>query len=320
METSTGARRARICTLLAYIVIMVFAILFVAKKKDIITQNLSMVSLRSLPLLFVASASHLVVNAMRFKFLLEVFNIHAPFVEWFGLTVSNTMLGYWVPARGGVAIRALYLKKKYSISFTAQVSLTTGASLICMVLASLAALLLLSLNMMIYGVWLSRMFYTVLVVFLLLLFIIALFSAARPAFFFRVRNRKLRKLTANFLRGLHCFRQNGKPVYKFAAAHIVSIVLFGLRLFLASRALQVPIRPLQALIIQALTDFSTVLSLTPGNLGVREGIIVFIATRFGIPAESALLSAALDRAVGLIVVLCFGMIFSNLLANRYARL
>ena len=72
------------------------------------------------------------------------------------------------------------------------------------------------------------------------------------------------------------------------------------------------------LIIQSLTTFSTVVSITPGNLGVKEGIIGSFAFMLNIPATDAIFAATVDRGISMVVTFALGLIFSKILMKKYS--
>jgi len=64
-----------------------------------------------------------------------------------------------------------------------------------------------------------------------------------------------------------------------------------------------------------LGNLSGVISLTPGGLGIREGIVALSSVLLGYPVGDAVLVTLVDRAVGMLVVFPLGL-FSNYQLNR----
>ena len=62
--------------------------------------------------------------------------------------------------------------------------------------------------------------------------------------------------------------------------------------------------------IGSLVSMCFIIAITPGNLGVKEGVTAFAAALVGVPAAVALLAALVDRAVALVVT--FGVGVSSL--------
>ena len=63
------------------------------------------------------------------------------------------------------------------------------------------------------------------------------------------------------------------------------------------------------LIIRSLVVFSMVISLTPGNFGISEGIIAFLAYQSGIDIEVAVLVATLDRFFSIMLNVVLGIFY-----------
>ncbi|EDN67579.1 conserved hypothetical protein, membrane [Beggiatoa sp. PS] len=97
---------------------------------------------------------------------------------------------------------------------------------------------------------------------------------------------------------------------------IVLVFLWGLRLYVCFMALGSPIHFYQIMIIQTFVGLSFVISITPGNLGIKEGITVFGASLFGISPTTALLASLVDRAVTMLVVFAVGLVFTHILIRK----
>jgi uncharacterized membrane protein YbhN (UPF0104 family) len=63
-----------------------------------------------------------------------------------------------------------------------------------------------------------------------------------------------------------------------------------------------------------------ILSITPGNLGIKEGIIVYTAYLLGITFDEAFLGAVLDRIIDLFLIFVFGVFYSNKLLFKVNEL
>lgn len=92
----------------------------------------------------------------------------------------------------------------------------------------------------------------------------------------------------------------------------------GAELYIALRALNQPTTFWQAMTITELTSTSTLVRLTPGNIGVVEllaGVFAAIAQASSISVVSAYI---LIRLVGLMIILATGPVFSYFLTKRLA--
>lgn len=296
-----------------YILTIVGIVLFVYFKRQELKPLLEIGLLPLLALLGV-SIIPLFINALRFKNNISIFKIELPFKEWFGLTVSNTMYSFLLPLMSGLAVRAVYLKKKYDFQYSRQISFLTGSYLINFITASAVASLL-SLWFYVSGETEFGLLYLavglVFICLLLLTFILFRVNAASLP----QRNRFLSTLKSA-AEGLHEFRGKPGKILTLVFLHILFIISLNIRLFIAFYILGIPVDFTHLLFIQSFVVFSVVLSITPGNIGLNEGIIGLFSGFLGISLEEALLGAILDRVVGMIVIFAFGLIYSKILLNN----
>jgi uncharacterized protein (TIRG00374 family) len=274
--------------------------------------NLSKISFVSLiGLAFVVFVFQLLLG-YQFKILMKMFEIDMDFHKWFGLAVCNTMFNYYLPARGGIAVRAYYLKKKYAFTYSHYMSMIAGSQIISFLLSAGLGLGSALLYRPIHGIWLGK--FIVLFVFLLgaivigTVVLLVLLKLGKT-----FNNALLNNILRLFEEGLNLFGKNRKLIAVFCFFYMLGIFVVGARLFICFSAIGVDVTPLQMLIIPSLTTFSLMLPLTPANLGVREGIISGCAYWFGLPADQALLAAVIDRGAAVIMTFLFGLIFSRIL-------
>lgn len=85
--------------------------------------------------------------------------------------------------------------------------------------------------------------------------------------------------------------------------------------YVAGLALDMSMSLPQAVTIGSLGSFGVFLPLTPGSIGISEGIIAASGRVFGLPAESAMLAALIFRAAFAVVAFGLGFIFSHLVLS-----
>ena len=265
-------------------------------------------------ILFYAYISYLSI-ALAFKYQIQVFNIKLPFKEWFGLSATNTMYNYFLPARGGFVARAYYLNKKYGFEYSKYISLLSGAFLIGFLISSFTAITCLIMLYLIYGAMYAQLLYVSIALFIGTLISILIFWHF-PTKFIRTPWRRLTEFFFNIITGLRFFQNSKKALFMVMITHFSMILFLGLRLYFAFLALGVEVNFLYIVVVQSLVAFSMVISLTPGNLGIKEGIIGLLATMMGIPLSDAIMAAAIDRAVAMIIVFTFGGIYHFVLLRE----
>jgi uncharacterized protein (TIRG00374 family) len=115
--------------------------------------------------------------------------------------------------------------------------------------------------------------------------------------------------------GWNIIRTDFSLLLKVSALTLVSFLLAAASLFVAYRALGLPIDFLTALLIGLFTSLSILLRVTPGNLGIQEAVISLTSALLGAGFEEGFLGAILVRTASLIVVFVLGPVFSYLLAR-----
>lgn len=294
-----------------YLLAAAAALWFILSRREVILPHLRQISPLFLALISLAAVCHLFLEALRFRYLLEVFELVVPFREWFGLTVCNAMFSYYLPVRGGGALRAVYLKHRYGFPYSRYASLLAGSTLICFSLSAAVGLTSLTLLSLVAGERFPRLFWVVLALLAASVGGMALLGLCGGR---RIGtpSTRLNAVIVNFTDGLPRYRTGGRPVVLFGLFHLLSLLLLAVRLWLAFLAIGIAAGPLRVLVMQSLASCSLVLSATPGNIGITEGIVVSAAGLMKVPADTAALAALLDRAVVVTVVFALGTLFGHL--------
>lgn len=262
-------------------------------------------------MLLLASVIPVSINAGAFRQAISIFGISLPFKEWYGLSVVNTMYNYLLPGRAGIALRALYLKQSYDLSYPEYTSPTIGMYVLNLLVAAFAGILVAS------GLHIHERLNNVLFLFITLGLFTAMLGIVVLLYMFNPRiipeNRKLLRFLKSVARGIKRFRENSGKVIKLMLLQVLFIFTMGLRLYIVFRFLGIHAGYLPLVLINSLVAFSLVFSITPGNMGIKEGIIGFSHDLLGISFEQAILAAVLDRMVAIILVFGLGLVASRAL-------
>ncbi|MFC2157517.1 YbhN family protein [Acidobacteriota bacterium] len=267
-------------------------------------------------LLFLSYAGFLFLG-LGFKFILKIFSLDIPYREWFGLTICNTMFNYYVPARGGTVAKAYYLKKKYGFEYPHYVSLMAGSFIISLVLTSLLGLAAVLLTFIFTG----RFILSLALVFSLFL-VVSLFSGFITRVLSKLtvstRFERLNLIMENIKDGLTYFSSHKKATLNFCIFSVLFILFMILRLYVCFIALDFNVSFMAIALIRLIAEFTFLISIVPGNLGIKEGIIVFSASIFEIPLDQAVTAAILDRAVSMFLIFALGFFYSRGLLGKLA--
>ena len=313
MAGKTNIRPLKAIKTVLYILTITGIFLFLYYKKSEL-QHLLHIHYTNIILLIGVGIIPVSLNALLFRNNISIFNLHLSFKEWYGLTVSNTMYNYLLPARGGMALRALYLKQNHVFPYVQYVSFTAGTYILNLAIAAFTAFIL-SVGLFLFNALES-------IILLYISFALLIFIIGVIGFLYKFNPHKLPerykvlKWIKQAAQGIKQFKYHPDKVFNLAAIQLGFMLAISLRLFVAFYLLEIPVNYPKLVLINALVAFSMVFSVTPGNIGIKEGIIGLSSSLLGISTEEALLGAVLDRVVAMIVVFGLGSVFSRILLNK----
>ena len=255
----------------------------------------------------------MLILGVQFKYLILIFGLNLPFREWLGLTAINTMCNYYLPARGGLIVRGAYLKHQYNFPFSRYTSLVMVSQLLMLGVVATLGIIFIVNSIDIFAentLPLLGLFSSVLIITLSTYQIMPILAMQSARF------DKLKPFLQQFMEGLESWRQYRFATLYFSLLMAILIFLWGLRLYVCFAAIGEPVNFGQIMIIQTIISLSFVISITPGNLGVKEGITAFSANLVGISPTTALLASLIDRAVAVLVVFSMGLVFSHILIRE----
>lgn len=280
--------------------------------------SLKQISIFDLSVLFLFGLIAVYINSSQFRYLAELFDVKLKFKEWFGLAVANTMHNYYTPARGGTALKAFYLKKSHNLSYSNFISLTAGTYLLGFFLASLSAVFFTLLSFFLYQEFYNTVFF-ISIALSVGTGVIGFYSLHLEFSAVFKKVPKLYIFVLNAEKGLLFFKKNKVLLCKILCFKFLFILIMAIKLYWAFKAIGIETNLVNILIVQSLVVFSMVLSLTPGNLGIREGLIGLLAGMLDIPLKEAVLGALVDRAAMMCIVIFLGLIFTKVLTGELEK-
>ncbi len=253
--------------------------------------------------------------ALTFNYTMKLFGVKLKASEWLGLTLTNTMYNYILPARSGFVARAYYLKENYAFDYSKYISFLGGSFVVSFLVASLTSMCLIGINNYFYNQFYDVLFYISLAVFLgTATFSLVFWNHREPKI--KTGWRKLDTFIVNTVSGLQYFKSSKNILTKVFLINFALIFIRSFRLYFAFLAINVDVGFLNVYIMHSILVYSIVISLTPGNIGIKEGIIVLMAGVMGISLSDAILAAAIDRAVSMVIVFSTGSVYHFFLINK----
>lgn len=272
--------------------------------------------------IFLLSALTIFVNGVFIKVILQSFNKVITILESFYVSVISSLGNYFLPMRGGAAIRSVYLKKKYNFSYAHFVSTLYGNYIIVFLVSSFIGLLSLVLIHIKYSISSLPLyfFFGVLFVVMLLLSLIKFplgkFKESKNKFLDRVL-----KIIKNILNGWNIIVTNKRLLLSLVLLTLINIFLGNILFYIQFKALNIDTNFINVILYNCLSGVSLLVSITPGSLGIREGIFSITSDILGINNEQIMQLALLDRGVMLLclVGLFVGLYFLNNIFERYSK-
>ncbi len=283
---------------------------YVATQGDLISA-LAGVSPAQIGLLLVLAFGALVAQAKQFQTALTVSNIEIGTVEATGLTAVNTMANYYLPVRGGTVVRAGYMVSVHGMSVSSYVVLTmvtVVTGLVVATTAGLAATVLLNVDDSGLGV---------LVPFLgALLLVGAVVGVSFVGSRSITGSSRLSRIVASLTSAAAVWRTNPVAGLRLVMWTVVVLMVQVARLFVAFSSVGADVGVIEMVLIGSLVSMSFVVSITPGNLGIKEGVTALAGALVGVTSGVALLGSLVDRGAALVVTFAVGAVSIGPLIRR----
>ena len=119
--------------------------------------------------------------------------------------------------------------------------------------------------------------------------------------FFRYRfhtfsNRILEKIKS-INKGFVSLKNHKLIILQVCCLTLLNTLLYGMRIYLAFWCINQPVSITYCVIAGVLASLSLAFSITPGGLGVREGLLIAAGMAFGILFEHTLVAITIERIV-----------------------
>lgn len=210
----------------------------------------------------------------------------------FHISASNTMLNYF-PAKLGMFARGIYLKKNNNIAFIKYTEALISTSLVSTLVAIFFGLFAIAGNEHLISLGsnlLAKLEHKTGTVAIAALSATIIIMAIQ-------KNDAIRKIWPYLKRGRILF---------LLLSTLAIFVISSTRLYLCFLSLSYAPSVNEIIFIQSAISLSFILSITPGNLGVKESVLVVAAACLLIDPQIALLAGLLDRLSALITTFAIG--------------
>ncbi len=259
------------------------------------------------------------LNGIFIKVILKSFKKKMSVFEAFYLSVISSLGNYFLPMRGGLVYKSVYLKKKFKFPFSHFISFLYGNYIIVFLVNSFLALLALFVIQSKLGVISIPLyvFFGLLFVSMIVLSVVKFpverIKESRYKFINRVVN-----IIKNILNGWNIIEDDKRLLFSLILITFAGFTFSTLLFYVEFKALGIDTNFVSVILYTCLSGVSLLVSLTPGSLGIREGIFVITSDILGITNEQVMQLALLDRGVMLISLFFLSGLFLifKVLLNR----
>jgi uncharacterized membrane protein YbhN (UPF0104 family) len=228
---------------------------------------------------------------------LKKHNIHLKMKEWYGLCTISELFNLLLPAKGGTAIRMMYVSEKKGLEKREFLSMGLAVVLTGFSLLGIAGTIychfMLKKSDIIF-VALESLFIALTVSSFILIFASELFT--------RIFKMERKYSPKKYL-------LDKKIVIVSLLCYLGMFILYPIKVYLSFKAIGVHIHLVDSFEITLILLASSFFQVLPGNIGVKEVATAYIAQQYGVQFETALLASLVDRAILLLFLFPFGTYF-----------
>lgn len=257
-----------------------------------------------------------ILLGFQLKLILSSYEVKIKTLDSIIISISNTLLNH-LPAKAGLIVRGIYLKKIYKVSYENYGILLLATNVTSIATASTFGIASFFLFILTGTEEISNN--EIISTSALILGGSTLFSITllmMPPLDVSKINKKIVTSLSIFASRLWDWKRNSNILKKIAYSCSLIFAMNCARLYLSFHVLNVPAPVLAIIFIQSCVSVSIIFSITPGNIGLKEGIILTTATAFNIHPEAAILAAIIDRLSALIPTFILGPISILLLKSK----
>lgn len=242
-------------------------------------------------LLLVVISCILVVNGYVNALWYGQFGLRLRFFEWFGLSAAGTFGNFVMPLRGGAISNAIYLKRAHGFAYSSFIGILAAVSILAFWVNSLLGLISLLLIYLLYG-YVSQA--------ITFVFAMSFVSLSAIMWFSPSVNESSHTWLARYSKAINGWRKirgNAIGILQTVALLVINTLLVTLTTIVEFRILGLEVDISKALFVAILPAFSSIISITPANLGIREAFAVLSGVVVDVPIPEVLAVSLLDRLV-----------------------
>lgn len=241
---------------------------------------------------------------------LKIFNKKMSPIEGWYIATFSRIGNYLLPMRAGAVFRAVYLKKKYNFDYSNFLATLYSYYIVFFLTNAVIILALLLFK----AVVLNEIYMT------LILFSSALIGGMVVLIFFRVSFKNIFKNSTGIIRGFTSFFdkffggwdlivKSGNLFTKLILLAFANIFVNILVIYIEFISIGKVGEIIDVILYTCISGISLFISITPGSLGIREGVLLLTSNSLGLTNSEIMELAFLDRGIiFLLLLICLSVI------------
>jgi len=223
--------------------------------------------------------------------------------EWYGISIYSNLSSFVLPSRGDALLVAAYLKSRKNFPVSYFATMTLGNAILMAAILLMVALI----SLIVYGMLHSTWHYELMLLSCLaLLVVLSLFLIDK--IHLRQAGRTARVL-GRALTAWRLIRTDRMLMVKLILLIITGTAIFVAWTYYSYIALGFPVDLVSMIFIGVIMRMSFLVSLTPGNLGIRELVLGATSDMLGLGFTEGVAVTLLQRAVSLLVMTVLALLY-----------
>lgn len=255
-----------------------------------------------------------VMNCVYHRLILSTYRIPLDAVDWMGVTFVANAMAYVLPMRADLVFSAAYYKRTKGLAYVKSVSMAAGNIVFGVVFALAQMFVALLLTGLLDGTWSGVLW--------LLWGAGTLALAAFITFSLLVQGRAANvlervKLLGDVVRGFNALLKNRWLLWRLLACLIVNNAVQLCLYITCFGAIGLPVTVYQALFYNSVSWIATVVSIVPGNLGIKEAVMGVATSLMGALFQNGVAVSLLQRVAVMIVYIVAAAAFAWPVCRRW---
>lgn len=235
---------------------------------------------------------------------LKIFKKEIDSNEGMYISVLSRIGNYLLPMRAGAVFRATYLKKKYNFEYSNFLSTLYGYYIIFFLTSSI----LLFLGLMYKAIFLNQTYISLILFFLsiiLAMLFLIVFNLPIEKLFVNSEGilKKVVSFLSKFLNGWKLIVKEKHSFNKLLLLAFGNIFVNTIIIYIEFLSIEKVPNILDVLLYTCISGLSLFISITPGSLGLREGVLLITSQSLGLSESEIMRLAVLDRGIMFILLL-----------------